>query len=80
MIKINYSRTAYVIGCDDGTLDSLRYNLNCWADGNENVCTTREDIISYLDDEDNKKDMTYAFIMDIYNKVEGEVGDVIFSK
>lgn len=80
MTKIMYSRTAYVTGCKDEVLDNLRDSLPNWADGNENICSAWEDIISYLDDEDNKNDSVYPFVMNIHNKIEGEIGDVIFSK
>ena len=49
-----------------------------WANGDENVCTTVDDIDAALEDCDNKK--VKKFLKAVLKEVSGKAGDVVFHK
>ena len=75
-----------MLGVSAEMLDRLERNFDGWATGQGNLCTTREDMISWIDGEvdydrgDTDLLKAIEFIKEVERKIEGEVGDVVFSK
>ena len=90
-MKIVYGRTAYVLGCGQEIMDNVLDKFNTFADGGENVCVNRDMLNVWLEEhrEDcdirtdtvtKEDEMFAAFIKNVDSKINGDVGDIIFSK
>ena len=82
-MKITFSSTAYV-QATASELDMLNREINHWADGNENVCTSVEELENTAECDDISSDLrdfinvTMSWIAKKSNG--GSIGDVIFHK
>ena len=81
--KITYGRTAYV-QTPQNLLDELESSLGGWAEGQENLCVEHENLIEWLNNENEEsegssKDLT-DFVQAVVDGIEGEIGDIVFHK
>lgn len=73
MPKVKFDTIAYV-QCSKPILNYLKQSCPDWADGQENVCTTVDDLYSFLEEEVSHK----AFFNSVLKQVSGKAGDIIF--
>lgn len=82
-MRVQFSTTVYVQATAT-QLDMVLDAINTWANGNENLCTTIEDIENAVaSGETNGANLYLAGVLDtITRKIAngGSVGDVIFHK
>lgn len=46
MISANISRVIYVTDAGASLMDKIRDEVNCWSEGDENLCLTGEDAMT----------------------------------
>ncbi|MCK5601328.1 hypothetical protein KAR91_05660 [Candidatus Pacearchaeota archaeon] len=82
-IEISYSTTAYV-QTTAKQLDVITENVNCWASGDENICTTVEAIHNAveIDDTIQIKDIDIKWwLKSVLNSTTNAgISDIIFHK
>lgn len=82
-MRVKFSTTVY-IQATASQMDMVFDTINTWANGNENLCTTIEDIEDVAANEDvNKATLFLSSVLDAINRKianGGSVGDVIFHK
>jgi hypothetical protein len=86
-MRISYGRTAYVNGCGAEMIDLLQNaQLPCTMKGEDWLQIDREDLISILDELNDKKEVSASegflrnYLNEVYNKIEGEFFSVMFIK
>ncbi|MBW1693084.1 MAG: hypothetical protein JRJ41_02780 [Deltaproteobacteria bacterium] len=75
--NITYSKTAYV-HLDPLLLDSIKNELEGWANGDENICISWYQLIELLASGDIENKETYHFLKTVQNEVIEDVGDIVF--
>ena len=73
MPKVKFDTIAYV-QCSKPIFVYLKISSPEWASGQENVCTTVDDLYSFLEEEVSHK----AFLKSVLKQVSGKAGDIIF--
>ena len=79
--EITYSRTMYVQVIDRDMFNNITNELHSfYAQSNDNLCISWEDLTSYIDDDaaDIFSPDAREFISEAYNNAEKEIGDVVF--
>ena len=88
-MKMTFSKIAYV-ACGD-ELSDVRQEIPCWAEGKNNYCTTYEDLISCMDELEDKErtfreNKVFTLLIDAKKQIIEEckqsgnsVGDLIFT-
>lgn len=82
-MEIKFSTTVY-IQATASQMDMVFDTINTWANGNENLCTTIEDIEDATASEDvNAASLFLSSVLEAINRKianGGSVGDVVFHK
>jgi hypothetical protein len=89
-MRISYGRAVYVGQTPRNIIDAIGLLINTVATGDQIVVVSREELISFIDEyrEDcdirvNKvtpiEEKVGHFLIEAYEKMEGEFGDVFFS-
>jgi hypothetical protein len=84
-MNISYGRTAYVCNCGRDMLEKLKTVINSYAEGNENLSTTLDELENMVEEwheepQDAPDADVQEFIKKVVEEIDVEVGDVIFSK
>ena len=82
-MRIQFSTTVY-IQATASQMDMVFDTINTWANGNENLCTTIEDIEDAAASEDvSEASLFLSSVLEAINRKianGGSVGDVVFHK
>ena len=83
-MRITYSRTAHVLNCGAEMVDLLINNLNGGTAEDGSFTASWESLTSWVDEYEENCDLTYerigSFLTEVREKLEGEIGDIVFCK
>lgn len=76
-IKVTFSKIAYV-SCSKTQIQKLSHILNPWADSDNSICTTVEDVANAITEREDNSDI-YLFLEECLEIIGKKADDVIFS-
>ena len=76
-VPIKYLQTAYVQVTPD-MLDAIKNEIHGWADGEENVCVTCDEMKQRLATGDINDPLAVEYLNTVDNQLIQPVGDIVF--
>jgi len=76
-LNLIYSKIAYM-HVTPSMMENIKNELEGWANGDENICISRYQLIELLASEDIENKETYHFLKTVQNEVIEDVEDIVF--
>lgn len=77
-MNITYHKVAYV-HCTHKQFEKILLDIQCWADGGENICVSLDSLMHDLEEGGLSKSL-YKFLRSVVDQLEEGVVDIIFNK